>query len=1093
MGIPDEDVARVRAATDIVALVGEHAALKRQGQRFVGLCPFHSEKTPSFSVNAEAGLYHCFGCDASGDAISFVRATEHLDFVDAVRRLADRAGITIHEDAGSTRENARRKVLLDAMESAVEWYHRRLLTSDDAGLARDYLRSRGYDGEVVRRFRLGWAPDDWDALCSALGLTEDVAVGTGLGFVNRRGRLQDAFRGRILFPICDTSGHPVALGGRVLPGSTDPAKYKNSAETPIYSKRRSLYALNWAKRDVVATGEVVVCEGYTDVIGFFGAGVERAVATCGTALAEEHVKILRNFATRIVLAFDADTAGQAAAGRFYEWERRLEVDVAVAALPAGADPADLARTDPAALAAAVRDARPFLSFRVEGILAGAELGTAEGRAKAADTALGAVAEHPDDLVRDQYVMLVAERCRLEPDRLRERLEQIRRAGPRPVTSEGSGARIREESRRPVPRGDHPGTRVPTGPRGTPSRHPSSRGDRRELGGRPLRRRGAARGVPVARRSRRSPRGDRRIRTPCCRLAHAARGRRAARRCERRARPAGARRRPPRAGGRDRRGPRDPRGHRGGRIRDRLASGAGRSLPLGRGDVEVGSLAGGEITNGRTGARTVSANEGSPVVAISERPDGGSHSNGPTEDPRAFDALASDEFEALLSRGRLRGSLTQDDLMTVLRSVELSTDLISEIVDRIRAEGIEFTYDAGETTVVPVTGPVTDGLSEGLLEAADRLAETSTAGEAPPARIVALEPTGRSPARRTRASERNGSAANGRSTKRERAPRRSPASSGYSDADGFRGSAADPVHMYLKEIGKVKLLDAALEVELAERILAGNEASERLAAAEAQGEESYPGRAADRVLARRGQAAKEALIEANLRLVVSIAKRYRNRGLAFLDLIQEGNLGLMRAVEKFDHTKGFKFSTYATWWIRQAITRAIADQARTIRIPVHMVETINKVVWAQRQLLQELGREPSAEEVAGRVDFSIERVREIQRINQDTVSLEQPMGEEDDFSLSDLIEDREAVVPDDAAARMMLDDAVREALGHLSPREQDVVRLRFGLEDGKIRTLEEVGKAFGVTRERIRQIEAKTLAKLRRPESAQLLRDYLEEA
>jgi DNA primase len=451
MGIPDEDVARVRAATDIVALVGEHAALKRQGQRFVGLCPFHSEKTPSFSVNAEAGLYHCFGCEASGDAISFVRATEHLDFVDAVRRLADRAGITIHEDAGSTRENARRKVLLDAMESAVEWYHRRLLTSDDAGPARDYLRSRGYDGEVVRKFRLGWAPDDWDALCSALGLTEEVAVGTGLGFVNRRNRLQDAFRGRILFPICDPSGHPVALGGRVLPGSTDPAKYKNSAETPIYSKRRILYALNWAKRDVVATGEVVVCEGYTDVIAFFGAGVERAVATCGTALAEEHVKMLRNFATRIVLAFDADTAGQAAAGRFYEWERRLEVDVAVAALPAGADPADLARTEPVALAAAVSEARPFLSFRVEGILSGAELGTAEGRAKAADTALVAVAEHPDDLVRDQYVMLVAGRCRLEPDRLRERLEQIRRTGPRPVTNEGSGGTRRDESRQPAPR------------------------------------------------------------------------------------------------------------------------------------------------------------------------------------------------------------------------------------------------------------------------------------------------------------------------------------------------------------------------------------------------------------------------------------------------------------------------------------------------------------------------------------------------------------------------------------------------------------------------------------------------------------------
>ncbi len=495
---------------------------------------------------------------------------------------------------------------------------------------------------------------------------------------------------------------------------------------------------------------------------------------------------------------------------------------------------------------------------------------------------------------------------------------------------------------------------------------------------------------------------------------------------------------------------------------------------------------------------MTAEQGSPPVSVVPRLAGPAPQT--AVGSGALNALPVDQFEALIRMGKARGGLTQDDVMTVLRTVELSADLISEVVERIRQSGIEFTYDTGETTVVPMTGAVADDLSDRLLEGfpavppgldhprGDEAAEAHlpaplrVAPNSDAAELVA-EPATATAARTPTA----------KPVKKERQARRSANADGYADGDGFRGSTADPVHMYLKEIGKVKLLDAALEVELAERILAGNEAAERLAAFDGGPGESYPGRVADRVLVRRGQQAKEALIEANLRLVVSIAKRYRNRGLAFLDLIQEGNLGLMRAVEKFDHTKGFKFSTYATWWIRQAITRAIADQARTIRIPVHMVETINKVVWAQRQLLQELGREPSAEEVAGRVDFTIERVREIQRINQDTVSLEQPMGDEDDFSLSDLIEDREAVVPDDAAARMMLDDAVREALGHLSPREQDVVRLRFGLEDGKIRTLEEVGKAFGVTRERIRQIEAKTLAKLRRPESAQLLRDYLDEA
>jgi RNA polymerase primary sigma factor len=410
-----------------------------------------------------------------------------------------------------------------------------------------------------------------------------------------------------------------------------------------------------------------------------------------------------------------------------------------------------------------------------------------------------------------------------------------------------------------------------------------------------------------------------------------------------------------------------------------------------------------------------------------------------------------DFTNLLLVGKERGTLTPDDVIPVLKTVELTPELIDEVVDRLRAEGIVYEDPDAELIAEPV-----DVVEEVIDEP---VVETAAGKRRAKRRLAAL--LGRLP------DEARGS-----------------------------GGGSDPVRMYLKEIGKVPLLTAEQEVTLARRIETGLLAAAQIAVLEDQ----YGDQAAipprdllrqERIVAD-GLEAKQDVIEANLRLVVSIAKRYRNRGMAFLDLIQEGNLGLMRAVEKFDYTKGFKFSTYATWWIRQAITRAIADQARTIRIPVHMVETINKVVRVQRQMLQELGREPAIEEIGLRVEMTPARVREILRINQDTVSLNEPMGDEEDFSLSDVIEDQGAVVPADAAARALLNEAVKQALGELSEREQKVVRLRFGLDDGQMRTLEEVGREFGVTRERIRQIESKTLAKLRHPIRSQRLRDYLDE-
>ena len=413
VAISDDDIDRVRATVSIVDVVGQHVQLRRTGRNWVGLCPFHGEKTPSFNVREETGRYKCFGCDASGDVFTFVQQTEHVDFIGSVEFLAAKAGIQLnYTSTGQSKDRARRKRLIEGMETAVEWYHQRLLTAPDARPARDYLRSRGIDGEIARQFRIGWAPDEWDALASQAGVEEKVLDDVGLAFRNRRNRMQDALRGRVVFPIMNDGGDPVAVGGRILPGSADPAKYKNSPETPIYTKSRVLYGLNWAKGEIVRQNLAVVCEGYTDVIGFHRSGVPTAVATCGTAFTEEHVKLLKRYTSRVVLAFDADAAGQGAAERFYEWERKYDIEVSVAKLLGGKDPGDLAQSDPESLPLAIEQASPFLAFRIDRVLATMPSDTPEHRTRAAESAMAVVNEHPNVNARKLYAGEVATRLDL---------------------------------------------------------------------------------------------------------------------------------------------------------------------------------------------------------------------------------------------------------------------------------------------------------------------------------------------------------------------------------------------------------------------------------------------------------------------------------------------------------------------------------------------------------------------------------------------------------------------------------------------------------------------------------------------------------
>jgi DNA primase len=433
MAFSEDDKERVRDATSIVDLIGSVTTVKKTGRNYMAICPFHQEKTPSMSIDPARGLYYCHGCHQSGDIFTFVQETEGLTFPEALESLAGRAGITLTEDQAATRRRGERRRLVDAVRAAVDFYHRRLMTAEEAGPARSYLRGRGYDADVVAEFKLGYAPGG-DALVRELragGLDDKTMMAAGLA---RRGRsgMYDEFRDRVLFPITDVRGDPVGFGGRTLTG--DGPKYLNTPETSLYKKSRLLYGLDRARRHISRTGYAVVVEGYTDVIALHRADLPVAVATCGTALGEEHFDLLRRFTDRIVLAFDADAAGAGAAlrGDTLETPVRLDLDLRVADMPEGVDPADMVQQgEIEELRRAVEDARPLLQFRIERELAAFDLTEPESRARALRAVAPRVAAVSDEIVRHEYGRFVADRLGVELSVVEAAVGRPSRRGSRP--------------------------------------------------------------------------------------------------------------------------------------------------------------------------------------------------------------------------------------------------------------------------------------------------------------------------------------------------------------------------------------------------------------------------------------------------------------------------------------------------------------------------------------------------------------------------------------------------------------------------------------------------------------------------------------
>jgi DNA primase len=436
MAYARDDIDLVRDKTDLVELASEITKVKKSGRSTMAVCPFHSEKTPSLSIDGARGLYHCFGCGKSGDVFRWVQETQTVDFSGAVEFLARRAGVTLKVDPEAAKRRNRRERLVEATEIAVAFYSDRLKTATDGGSARSYLRGRGYDADVVDQFSLGYSPSEWDLLTEHLkarGVKEEVMVSAGLSQKSRTGNLIDRFRGRVMFPVFDLRGDPVGFGARILDG--DGPKYLNSAESPIYHKSRLLYGLNWAKSGIVVRDTSVVVEGYTDVIGMHMAGMPIAIATCGTALVEGHLDLLRRFSERVVLAFDADEAGAGAALRGFERSVPGDLDLRVATLPEGKDPADFVAEDGIeAMEAAVASSVPLLQFRIDTELRQYDLTEPEARTRAIRAVAAVIALHPDPVARHEYAVTVSRATGVETRLIEQAMRAERSARPATPTT-----------------------------------------------------------------------------------------------------------------------------------------------------------------------------------------------------------------------------------------------------------------------------------------------------------------------------------------------------------------------------------------------------------------------------------------------------------------------------------------------------------------------------------------------------------------------------------------------------------------------------------------------------------------------------------